>query len=186
MQTRTSRGCATRPTTDDMGVLELDIELPASAAEGLYELRVARGQERATARLQVRDFEVPTLAIDHTLGRFLTRDADELEFELSLALVTGEAVEQATLELSASARDGTALFERELELKGPGPHTIALSDEELASLKAGGKGLAKAPPFAFSPPGETGEPFAGETNATARSAVLPSRPCERGCLPACP
>lgn len=124
------------PSTDEFGVFEIEFPLAATAGEGLYELRVAYGQERAMGRLQVRDFEIPTITIEHTLGRFLARDADKLEFQLSLALVTGEPVTDATLRLSATARDQTVLFQRELALAGAGPHSIALLDDELAKLLA--------------------------------------------------
>ena len=122
------------PKTDEYGVLSVDLELPTTAREGLYELAVAYGQERSQARLQVRNFEVPAITIDHDLPRFITRDADSLDFELSLTLVTGEPLTKATLELSADDPDGDQLFTRELALSGPGPHAVQLSSEELSAI----------------------------------------------------
>ena len=137
---RDSRGhtiAGATPTSDEQGVLSLDLELPLSAAEGLYELRVAYGQARALGRLQVRNFETPAITIEHTLGRFLTRDADALDFELELGLASGGKLGASTLELAALSPSDELLFERELQLQGPGPHAISLSQDELEALKQG-------------------------------------------------
>lgn len=121
-------------TTDEFGVVSMDIDIPATAELGLYELEVAYNHERQSARLQIRDFEPPAIQLIHTLGRFITADQKGLSFDVTLKPSAGGTIDEATLTVAALANGVQKAF-IERDVKGAGPHQIIFSSDELAAIK---------------------------------------------------
>lgn len=123
-----------KQTTDPFGVTTVDLSIPKTAPEGLYELEVAYGQERQSTRLQVKDFEPPTFRVEHTLGRFITADQTTLDFEVTVHPGSGSPFEGGKISLSAQA-SGRERVKITRAVTGSGPHAFALDAAQLGKLK---------------------------------------------------
>lgn len=123
----------TRATTE-LGTASLDLSIPTTAREGLYTLTAAYGTERATSRLQIRNFEAPTIDIEHTLGRFITLDQKTLPFEVRLKDAAGGTIDKAHVTVSALAGE-TTVVSVERDVEGVGPHGFELSRLQLRKLR---------------------------------------------------
>ena len=124
-----------RVQTDRMGVAWLDLPLPTSAPEGSYELAVEHLGERATARLQIKRIVAPTVRIEHTLPRFLTRDANELGFDVTLASSTGEPFKSGTITVKCLDPKGAVVATEARPVLGSGPHKFSLDGERLKKMR---------------------------------------------------
>lgn len=123
----------TRKTTD-FGTADLDLAIPGTTREGLHTLMVSYGEERATTRLQVRHFDPPAIRIDHTLGRFLTRDVDTMPFDVELRDATGRAIEKGEIEVVLQAGEEEVATLRK-KVAGTGPHRIVLDNKHLDAAR---------------------------------------------------
>ena len=121
-------------TTGKLGTASLDLAVPTTAREGLYTLTAAYGTERATSRLQIRNFEAPTIDIQHTLGRFITLDQKTLPFEVRLADAAGGTIDKAHVTVSAIAGEST-IVSIEQDVEGAGPHAFELTRRQLRKLR---------------------------------------------------
>lgn len=128
--------------TDDLGISAVDLPVPLDAREGRYTLVVLRGDERASARLQVRDLVRPILRIEHTLPRTLSMDRRTLDFDLRLGDPDGTPPERAKIEIDARA-GGKRLVSLRTDVEGEGPHTFTFHRRDLDRLRdvAGRGGL---------------------------------------------
>ncbi|MDP3274060.1 MAG: MG2 domain-containing protein [Deltaproteobacteria bacterium] len=147
-----------RFTTDADGVAALDLPLPAHLAEGSYKLiaemaeyeetsyrpRGRRPNTDATARaealLQVRQFETPVIELRHTLGEFLTPAMRTVPLTVSLSYMDGAIFTGGTLEILLGPPASQRSVVRR-EVTGPGPHSVTLSESDLAPLR--GSGVAR-------------------------------------------
>lgn len=120
--------------TSRLGTASLDLSIPTTAHEGLYTLTAAYGTERATSRLQIRNFEAPTIDIEHTLGRFITLDQKTLPFEVRLKDAAGGTIGKAHVTVSALAGE-TTVVSVERDVEGVGPHGFQLSRLQLRKLR---------------------------------------------------
>jgi len=126
-----------RVMTDKMGVAWLDMPLPSTTPEGPYELAVEHLGERSTARLQVKRMVAPVVKIDHTLPRFLTRDANDLAFEVTLASATGERFATGSVTIKGLDPKGVAVFTETRAVTGGGPHKFSIDQESVKKLRDG-------------------------------------------------
>lgn len=124
-----------RVMTDKMGVAWLDLPLPTTAPEGAYELAVEHLGEQSTARLQIKRIVAPTVKIDHTLPRFLVRDANELGFAVTLATSTGEPFKSGTITVKCLDPKGTVVATESRPVLGSGPHKFSLDAERLKKMR---------------------------------------------------
>ncbi|MBN1945060.1 MAG: hypothetical protein JW797_05255 [Bradymonadales bacterium] len=121
-------------TTDAFGVAATDITLSEQAEEGMYELVASYAGATASTRLRIERFVPPVINIEHTLGRFLTRDQEEIAFEVTLGYFTGGEFRQGSLTLDVLV-DGASRYHQVQELNGPGPHPVAIGGSELAAIR---------------------------------------------------
>ncbi|MBH23235.1 MAG: hypothetical protein CMH57_02000 [Myxococcales bacterium] len=121
--------------TSALGVAHMEMEVPRSVPDGLYTLEVAYKNERASARLQVKEFKPPAIQIEHTLGRFLTRDQQALEFELHLKPSSGGELGRADVTARFLSGGGERL-KLTRAVKGGGPHRFALNAKQLGQVRA--------------------------------------------------
>lgn len=126
-----------RVMTDRMGVAWLDLPLPTTAPEGPYELAVEHLGERATARLQIKRIVAPAVRIEHTMPRFLTRDAGELGFDVTLATSTGEPFKSGTVTVKCLDPKGVVVATEARPVLGSGPHKFSLDGERLKKMRDG-------------------------------------------------
>lgn len=124
-----------RVMTDRMGVAWLDLPLPATAPEGPYELAVEHLGERATARLQIKRIVAPAFRIEHSLPRFLTRDANELGFDVNVAASTGEPFKSGTITIKCLDPKGNVVSTEARAVAGGGPHKFSLDNERLKKMR---------------------------------------------------
>jgi len=124
-----------RVQTDKMGIAWLDLPLPSTAPEGPYELAVEHLGERSTARVQLKRIVAPTVRIEHTLPRFLTRDSKELDFEVTLAASTGEAFKSGTVTIKCLDPKGAVVASEARAVTGNGPHKFALDETKLKKMR---------------------------------------------------
>lgn len=124
-----------RVMTDKMGVAWLDLPLPATAPEGPYELAVEHLGETSTARLQIKRIVAPTVKIDHTLPRFLTRDGNELGFDVTLASSTGEPFKSGVVTVKCLDPKGVVVATEARPVIGSGPHKFSLDGERLKKMR---------------------------------------------------
>lgn len=124
-----------RVKTDEMGVAWVDLPLPGTAPEGPYELAVEHLGERATARLQVKRIVAPAVRIDHDLPRFLTRDANELAFEVKLATSNGEPFKSGKVVVKGLDPNGAVVATESRAVTGSGPHAFSLGADALKKMR---------------------------------------------------
>jgi len=124
-----------RVMTDKMGVAWLDLPLPTTAPEGPYELAVEHLGEQSTARLQIKRIVAPTVKIDHSLPRFLVRDAKELGFDVTLATSTGEPFKSGTITIKCLDPKGVVVATEARPVLGSGPHKFSLDGERLKKMR---------------------------------------------------
>ncbi len=124
-----------RVSTDRMGVAWVDLPLPGTAPEGPYELSVEHLGERATARLQVKRIVAPAVRIEHSLPRFLTRDANELGFDVTLATSSCEPFKSGKVVVKALDPKGAVVGTETRAVTGSGPHAFALSADTLKKMR---------------------------------------------------
>ncbi len=121
--------------TDEWGVANLDLPIPAHAEEGSYELTVSSGDERARSPLQVRRFVAPVIRIDHDLPRFLTPRVERLPFGVTLAYVDGGRFERGELDVRVTV-DGIVAHESTKTLENAGPHSLAIEEDTLRRVRS--------------------------------------------------
>lgn len=124
-----------RVMTDRMGIAWLDLPLPNNAPEGPYELAVEHLGERSTARLQIKRIVAPAVRIEHTMPRFLTRDANELGFDVTLATSTGEPFKSGTIAVKCLDPKGNVVATETRPVLGSGPHKFSLDGERLKKMR---------------------------------------------------
>jgi hypothetical protein len=124
-----------RVQTDKMGIAWLDLPLPSTAPEGPYELAVEHLGERSTARVQVKRIVAPTVRIEHTLPRFLTRDAADLQFDVTLAASTGEAFKSGAVTIKCLDPKGAVVATETRAVTGNGPHKFSLEADKLKKMR---------------------------------------------------
>ena len=122
-------------TTDEYGIASLDIPVPLTAKDGLYELHVSYQQERQTARLQIRDFKPPHIQIEHDLKRFITQAQSSFHTKIALSPSQGGEFKSGTITLLASTEDDVQILSRSQKIKGNGPHHFELSQQDLNTIK---------------------------------------------------
>lgn len=120
-------------TTDDFGTAAVSLDIPATLQDGGYRLEVAYESAHASTRLRIERFVAPAIRIDHTLGRFLTRDAGALAWDVELGYFAGGAPERATLTTEIVVY-GEVRHRQVDGLDGAGPHTIAVPDDAFDAL----------------------------------------------------
>ncbi|MBL8684499.1 MAG: hypothetical protein JNK05_35320 [Myxococcales bacterium] len=139
--------------TDEDGIGTLDIQTPRNLPEGQYKLvathiapesRARAGwggygapQEtnRAEAPIQIRRFETPVIEVRHTLGEFLTPAMREVPFTVTLGYLDGAPFTSARLEVALGQGESRVALEPR-SVTGPGPHTITLTEAQLARFRA--------------------------------------------------
>ena len=128
---------AASATTDEFGVTATDVKVPYTAGAGIYELRVAYGEERASTRLQVRRFKPPALRIEHTLGRFLLRTTRRaLDFRVTVHPPASQALEWLDVQAVAKAPSGKLVARFATRVRGNGPHALSFSEKQVEKLIA--------------------------------------------------
>ncbi len=126
----------TEVTTDDLGVGAADLEIPGTLEEGAYKLRVAWSGAVASAQVRVERFVPPSLRLEHTLPRFLTRDQERLAWSLELSRFDGAPVGEVSVR--ADFRVGTQVrHSLRRAVAGPGPHAFEVAPDELAAITDG-------------------------------------------------
>lgn len=123
-------------TTDAFGVASADFDLPEHAVEGTYELTVSYSGATASTRLRVEHFTPPVINIEHTVGRFLTRDQLDLTFEVSLGYFTGGDFTEGTVSIDALVQDASR-FHLDREVTDAGPHSFVIDGDALAAIRDG-------------------------------------------------
>jgi hypothetical protein len=131
-QGRTVQGASL--TTNELGIAATDLSLPEHAEEGLYELVASYNGATATARLRVERFVAPIINIDHTLGRFLTRDQAELAFDVNLAYFSGGEFDSGTIRVDVLSNDAS-VYHSESQVSGAGPHHFSIAGGELDAIR---------------------------------------------------
>ncbi len=122
--------------TDKWGIASMDIPLPENAPEGNYKLEANVERESASADLRIERFTPPVIEIRHTLGRFLTRDTDELPFEVNLSYFGGGTFKAGKVHLSVKAANKIA-YEEKKSVKGAGPHKFVFDKAALEKIRKG-------------------------------------------------
>jgi len=120
-------------STDDWGVAELALPIPATLTDGPYRLRVRSGEETAESRLVVQHFVAPVIEMDHDLPRYLARTREELAARVSLRYFAGGVFEAGHLALVAKQGE-TELARVERDVTGPGPHELRFDASTLAGI----------------------------------------------------
>lgn len=119
--------------TDDWGIAEAPLPIPATLPDGPYRLKVRAGTEVAESRLVVQRFVAPVIAIEHDLPRYLARTRAELTTQVSLRYFTGAELGSAQLALVAKQGE-VELVRTERRVSGPGPHTLQLDAAALERI----------------------------------------------------
>ena len=122
--------------TDKWGIAHMDIPLPENAPEGRYKLHANYERESAKADLRIERFTPPVIEIKHTLGRFLTKDIKELNFDVNLGYFGGGTFKSGKVEISVKAR-GKIAYETKKEVKGKGPHKFVIDKDALKKIRSG-------------------------------------------------
>ena len=122
--------------TDQFGAAATDLQLSPHAEEGVYELRANYEGATASARLRVEKFTPPVIDIEHTLGRFLTRDQDTLDFEVNLSLFTGGEFTSGRLAVDVLV-EGNSRHHESREVEGAGPHQFSIDRSALDEITRG-------------------------------------------------
>jgi len=126
-----------RIATDKMGIAWLDLPLPSTIPEGSYELAVEHLGERATARLQVKRILAPVFKIDHTVPRFLAREAKPIAFDVKIASATGDPLKSTMLVARAVDPSGKLVWTESRKVTTPGPHKLVIPGEYVKLLHTG-------------------------------------------------
>lgn len=121
-------------STDRFGAAAGQLALSPHATEGMYELRASFEGETATARLRVEHFVPPTIDIEHTIGRFLTRDQQELPFEVQLGYFAGGEFLEGTISVDVLV-NGDSRFHDDREVTGAGPHAFTIDQSALDAIR---------------------------------------------------
>lgn len=122
--------------TSAMGIAHLEIPLPEHAPEGRYTLKANHQRESASARLRVERFVPPVIDIQHDLGRFLTRDTEEMDVSVTLGMFGGGEFTEGTMKVTATV-DGDERFAVEKKVKGKGPHEIHVGEKAMKKISDG-------------------------------------------------
>ncbi|MFH1438877.1 MAG: MG2 domain-containing protein [Pseudomonadota bacterium] len=120
--------------TDTWGISHMEIPLPDNAPEGKYTLEANHERESASADLRIERFTPPVIEIRHTLGRFLTRDAKELPFDVTLGYFGGGSFKAGKIKITVKAA-GRIEYEDEKEVKGKGPHAFMFDKKALKKIR---------------------------------------------------
>lgn len=123
-------------TTDEFGVAHAELTLASTLAEGAYRLDVNYAGATAMTRLRVERYVPPVMHLDHTLGRFITRDTERLEWELGVRYFEGGYPDEVVVTTTASVR-GAVRYTASRRVVGAGPHAFAIEPDELAEVVDG-------------------------------------------------
>jgi hypothetical protein len=121
-------------TSSELGVAAADLTLPENAEEGLYELVASYNGATATARLRVERFVAPVIDIEHTLGRFLTRDQAALDFDVNLSYFTGGDFSEGTVQVDVLV-NSASVYHTESAVSGAGPHHFSIANGALDTIR---------------------------------------------------
>ncbi|MCB9612489.1 MAG: hypothetical protein H6721_13135 [Sandaracinus sp.] len=121
--------------TDEWGVANLDLPIPAHAEEGTYQITVSAGSESARSPVQIRRFVAPVIRIEHDLPRFLTPRVETLPFEVTLAYVDGGRFERGEVALKVRA-EGQEVHTASRSVEGAGPHAFVLDAATLERVRS--------------------------------------------------
>jgi hypothetical protein len=121
---------------DEFGVVATGFRVPSQSEEGVYELVAHYEGASATARIRIERFTPPVINIEHTLGRFLTRDQDDLSFDVTLGYFTGGEFRAGSLAVDVLV-NGASRYHDDLDLSGAGPHSVAITGDSIDAIRAG-------------------------------------------------